>query len=197
MSSVTPVTTLTKDAERDSLSESDYRDIYEELRNFVPAENRYLVSLDEFVLLISSQYSKAAWSKYHRSELKLNRVMRNELRAAFRHLHPLPPTVIEAVAAADPNAEVVQVGSDLPARRVILVATAAALTLRVNGSVAVVQQGDEGTETGGAAPVTAVTRKRSTVSLPPPAFERINAARQAHDLSWEQLLDLAVAQLGD
>lgn len=188
--------TLTVDAGRDSLSETDYREIYDELRKYQVEEDRYLLTLDAFVAMVRSAYSKAAWSKYHRGELELNRRMRNELRAAVG-LPALPLTVAEAMTGVDPNAEVVQVGTETPAQRVILLATAQPLTLSVNGSVLLVEDDGTAAGKGEAAPVTAVTRKRSTVSLSQSAFERINAKRQEKSLSWEQLLDMAVAQLGD
>jgi hypothetical protein len=190
MTPVTPVTTLTKDAERDQLADDDYREIYDEVRGFVAEEQRYQVSLDAFVGLIHSEFSKAAWSKYHRGELDLNRRMRNELRAAVG-MAPLPPTVGEAVAGVDPNAEVVQVGEEMVSR-LILVATEQPFKLNVNGRVFMVEHEDKAARDGA---VTEVTRKRAGISLSPSAFERFNSRRQANGLSWEQLLDMAVAQL--
>ena len=58
-----PVTLVTRDATLDDLSTQDYRDIYDELREKDDRNGSYAVSLDKFVTLVSSQYSKAQWSK--------------------------------------------------------------------------------------------------------------------------------------
>ena len=130
-----PVTLVTRDASLDDLSAQDYRDIYDELRGRDSVTGAYAISLDKFVTLVTSTYSKAQWSKYHNGEATLTRTMRNELRAAVG-LAPLPPTVAEATAAASPDAAVWQVGSG-PAEHVIMVTTANPITLHVNGAVSV------------------------------------------------------------
>ncbi len=184
------VRVLTRDASVDALSDTDYREIYDEVRGFDAVTGRYAVSLDEFVGLVGSQFSKAAWSKYHRGELELNRTMRSELRAAVG-MPVLPPTVVEAVQGVDPDAEVVQVGDDL-VRRVVLVGTGERVTLVCNGTVEVARGEGRGAED--AAPgsrVTAVTRDRKGVFVPAPVFERVNALRRASGLSWVEVLEAA------
>ena len=57
---------------------------------------RYGASLDEFATLVASQFSKAAWSKYHRGELELNWTMQRA--AAGGGMPVLPLTVVDAVA---------------------------------------------------------------------------------------------------
>lgn len=135
---VMPVTLLTRDATLDDLSAADYRDIYDEVRLRDPVTGAYTVSLDKFVTLVTSAYSKAQWSKYHNGETTLTRTMRNELRVAVG-LPPLPPTVAEATAAASPDAAVWQVGRG-PAEHVIMVTTPEPLTLHVNGAVSVASE---------------------------------------------------------
>jgi hypothetical protein len=125
---------ITKDATLDDLSTADYRDIYDELRERDDQAGTYAISLDKFVTLVSSQYSKAQWSKYHNGEATLTRIMRNELRRCVG-LKPLP-TVAEATATASPDAAVWQVGEG-PADHVILVTTQEPMTLHVNGAVSV------------------------------------------------------------
>lgn len=121
------VTLVTRDATLDTLSAGDYQDIFTELRQNL--------SLDKFLAVTSSQYSKATWSKYERRELELNRTMRNSLRMAVG-LPPLPETVTEAVAnRTSPDAAVWLVG-DGTAQHVILVgAHDDGVTLHVNGEV--------------------------------------------------------------
>lgn len=124
----TPVTLVTKDATLDTLSAGDYRDIFIELRQNL--------SLDKLIAVMSSQYSKATWSKYERGEMELNRTMRSELRRAV-NLPALPETVTEAVSSrTSPDASVWMVG-DGTAQAVLLVGAHDALTLHVNGGVMV------------------------------------------------------------
>ena len=121
---MTDVPTVTaRAASADELTAADYRDIYDELR--------HKMSLPQFVELLGSSYSIAWWSKYERGETaQLTRTARQELRRAVG-LAPLPPTVAEAVASADPDATVYLVGAT-PADRLIMIAAAhhAPLTLR-------------------------------------------------------------------
>ena len=185
------VRVLTRDASVDALGDTDYREIYDEVRGFDAVSGRYAVSLDEFVGMVGSQFSKAAWSKYHRGELELNRTMRSELRAAVG-MAVLPPTVVEAVQGVDPDAEVVQVGDDL-VRRVVLVGTGERVTLVCNGSVTA-ETGSRGEGEMAATPgsrVTGVTRDRKGVFVPAPVFERVNALRRASGLSWVEVLEAA------
>jgi hypothetical protein len=115
---------LTKDATLDDLSAQDYRDIF--------AEVREKMSLDKFIALTGSQYSKAQWSKYEHGQATLSRAMRNDLRRAVK-LPELPPTVTEAVGAASPDASVWTVGDGVP-EHVIMVSNTP-ITLHVNGAV--------------------------------------------------------------
>lgn len=197
VTAVTPVTTVTARAEAaDNLTPADYRDIYDELRSKAP--------LRGFVEMIHSQYSIAWWSKYERNDVTLTRPARNELRVAVG-LPALPLTVAEATVRVNPDATVYQVGR-APATRVVLVGAdaPAALTLRLNGNLAVEHPERSGTasqdpaQTSG---VTAVTRppRRATptrairVSLT--RFERLNAARRRAGLTWDAFLDRLTASL--
>lgn len=176
-----PVTLVTENAGQDGLSGADYREIYDEVRGFDAATGKYAVSLDDFVVMVRSAFSKAAWSKYHRGELELNRVMRNELRAAVG-LPLLPPSVAEVVAGVDVDAQVVRVGDEL-VRRVVLVGTAQAVTVACNGAVqAWVVEG------GQASRVTRVTRGRKAVFVAARLFDRVNALRLSAGLSWADVL---------
>lgn len=132
---MTHVTLVTKGAPPDDLTLVDYREIYEELRKRDPETGTYAISLDKFVTLVTSAYSKAQWSKYHNDKADLTPTMCNELRRAVG-LVPLPPTVAEATATASPDAAVWQVG-DGAADHVIMVAGCEPITLHVNGAVSV------------------------------------------------------------
>lgn len=126
--------TLTERADVDGLSDQDYWEVYHfELRGWDEGAQKYRVSLDAFVDLVHSTYSKALWSKYHNGAAPLNRTMRNELRRAVG-MEPLPPTVAEAVAMADANARVVRVGTAMP-DQVLLIGDPGPLTITVNGEV--------------------------------------------------------------
>lgn len=193
------VMVITRDGALDALHPDDYREIYDEIRQYDAATNRYGVSLDKFVALVKSAYSKTAWWKWHEGELEITRQMRNELRRAVG-MPEMNLTIAEAVAGVDANAEVVQVGSDTP-RRVVLVGTDEPITLHINGAVVAFAEADMAADTlsAGKAVVTSVTRRlaRRSVSLPMTVFERTNGARLSAGLSWEDFLGLAVEQLGN
>lgn len=178
-----PVTLVTRDATLDDLSTQDYRDIYDELRERDDATGVYAVSLDKFVTLVSSQYSKAQWSKYHNGETTLTRTMRNELRHCVG-LKLLPPTVAEATASASPDAAVWQVG-DGPADSVIMVTGTEPMVLHVNGSVSVA---DVPATMPTLPPVTPVTQTRKRArNAPRPFVSNEQEARQ------KSLLDKGIA----
>ena len=187
-----PVTLVTRDATLDNLSAADYRDIYDELRGRDAATGGYAVSLDKFVTLVTSAYSKAQWSKYHNGETALTRTMRNELRRAVG-LPALPPTVAEATAQASPDAAVWQVG-DGPAEHVIMVTTPEPITLHVNGAVSVAsgarQQaaGDDVTE------VTRTKRRRGYIARPV-ANKTQDSRRQAIGATWRAIIDAGLDAL--
>lgn len=168
------ISLITRDATLDDLSAADYRDIYDELRGRDPVTGSYAVSLDKFVTLVTSQYSKAQWSKYHNGEATLTRTMRSELRRAVG-LKPLPPTVAEATAAASPDAAVWQVGSG-PADHVIMVAGYEPMTLHVNGAVSVDSQRASISTLPFVTPVTQA-RKRAR-NAPRPFVSKRQEARQ-------------------
>jgi hypothetical protein len=169
------VTEVTRDAQADSLSPDDYREIFEELRR-----GR---SLRQFVEIIQSVYSIAYWSKVDREDAVLTRPACNELRRAVG-LPDLPVTVEEALADVDANAVVYQVGDDRPGR-VILVGSAGPLRMSLNGTLTAVSDTH----------VTTVTRRsrRVSVSIQPTLHERLNALRTARGWSWTELLE-AVAK---
>lgn len=170
----TEVTTLTANATHDDLTGQDYAEMYTELR-----ANR---SLDNLVELLQSAFSKAAWSKWERGEGKLNRVMKNELRLAVG-LRPLPPTVAEAMAVADPDATVYQIGHDTP-RRVVLIGVNGPVTVRCDSTSVVAAHADR---------LTSVPRNRAykgykALSAPAGIVDRLNALRLSSGLSWGELL---------
>jgi hypothetical protein len=167
------VTVVTEDAEHDALTAAEYHDIYEELRRFDSATGKYGVSLEAFGAAIQSRFSKAAWSKYQRGELALNRAMRNELRVAVG-LAILPPTVVEAIAAADPNAKVVQVGDDCP--QLIVMMSPHATKATFNSFINHVK--DSHTP----------RRRRFRIAIDGGLFDRLNQRRQALGLTWTEML---------
>jgi len=187
-----PVTLVTRDATLDDLSTQDYRDIYDELREKDDRNGSYAVSLDKFVTLVSSQYSKAQWSKYHNGETTLTRAMRNELRRCVG-LKPLPPTVAEATATASPDAAVWSIG-DGPAEHVILVTTQEPITLRVNGAVSVASTEPQSQQN---APVTAVTRTKQPepYRTRPTATEAQNRRRVALGVKWATIIERGLTAL--
>jgi hypothetical protein len=187
-----PVTLVTQDATLDDLSTQDYRDMYDELRLLDPVTNVYTVSLDKFVTLVSSQYSKAQWSKYHNGETTLTRTMRNELRRCVG-LKLLPPTVAEATATASPDAAVWQIG-DGPAEHVIMVTTQEPITLYVNGAVSVGEQATQIAQHDDVTPVTRTERLQKPRTRPT-ASEAQEKRRLALGAKWQQVIDAGLSAL--
>jgi hypothetical protein len=187
-----PVTLVTRDATLDDLSTADYRDIYDELREKDDCNGSYAVSLDKFVTLVSSQYSKAQWSKYHNGETVLTRNMRNELRRCVG-VKLLPPTVAEATATASPDAAVWQVG-DGPAEHVIMVTTQEPITLHVNGAVSV---GEAQPKQDASAHVTGVTRTTAPrkYCARPTASEAQENRRLALGVKWAEIIEAGLKAL--
>ena len=97
---------ITQNATQDELTETDYREMFDELRQTAG-------SMRKLAELLQSQFSHAYWNKYAHGEIELNREMRQELRFVLR-LPALPPTIQEAVAIASPDASVWWDGSAEP-----------------------------------------------------------------------------------
>jgi hypothetical protein len=200
---VTLVTAGAGSAEQ--LSEADYREIYEELRN--------RTTLRLFAEFVESKVSFAWWSKYERGEARLDRERKAELRRAVG-LPPLPVSVAEATAGVDPDARVWRVGDGAPAApaqpdRVILVGAEVAvpLTLRLNGDLQVsfdcapagrsAQDADPAEE----CLVTGVTRPRRrvlsrAVRFSPDRWERLSSLRKEAGMTWDEFADWVATLCG-
>jgi len=187
------VTLVTRDATLDDLSASDYRDIYDELRQRDSESGTYVVSLDKFVTLVTSTYSKAQWSKYHNGEATLTRTMRNELRRCVG-LKLLPPTVAEATAAASPDAAVWQVGGEGAAEHVIMVTTHAPITLHVNGAVTAVDDTAQRLASDDVTPVTRAVAPRRYYARPV-ATEAQQKRRESLGVKWADVLEAGLSAL--
>lgn len=176
------VTEVTRNAECDDLTATDYREIYEELRSSH--------TLRQFAELVHTHYSIAWWSKFERGEVELTREARNELRRAVGP-DELPPTVAEAMAGVDPNAAVYRVGERRP-NRVVLVGHDEPITMHLNGTLTVVDVVPDQR-------VTMVTRRarRVSVSLQPTLHDRLNALRTARGWSWARLFEIVAETLED
>lgn len=164
-------------ASADQLTDADYRDIYDELRE--------KASLDKFVTAIGSTVSKAWWSKYERGEAHLDRKRKAELRRAVG-LPDLPRAVTEVAATINPDARVWQVGVAQP-DRVVLVGSdvTAPLDLRMNGNLEL--------DPAPGSLVTSVTgarRNRSykSLSVSVATYQRLAEARVARNLTWDEYL---------
>jgi hypothetical protein len=122
------VSLLTALAATTDLSDADYRAIYDRV-----ATGRSLRNIE---LALRSSVSFAWWGRYAAGTAKLDRDRKNEL-LAWAGLVPLPPTPAEVVAEqAHPDAAVYLVGA-APASRVVLIGAAVpAVSLRINGNCA-------------------------------------------------------------
>lgn len=180
------VTTVTRNATQDDLNAEDYRDIYRELRQYDEQARRYAVSLDKFIGMIGSQFSKALWNKYDHGEKELNRDQRNELRRAVG-LTLLPMTIAEATADVDPDAEVAKVGEGAP-NRIILLTGCEPITLHINGEIKADPL---------ASRVTSVTRSlrgRKPLIRPVASIEQ-NRRRMAVSASWAEIIEIGLKTL--
>lgn len=175
---------LTTAATHDNLVDADYRDIYDELRSGC--------SLREFIALAGSTLSASWWSQWEHGEKRLTRRARNDMRRAVG-LPQLPPTVEEAIAAhVHPDATVARIGDDTQARRVLVLATSADVTITWNGS------GPQMATTPNVTGVHGVLRqnttygtgraRRAALSLPVDFHARLNAARLVAGETWPEFL---------
>lgn len=161
----------------EDLSEEDYRCIYDELRE--------KCSLRQFAQFIHADVSHAWWGRYENGLAQLNHDRRNELRRAVG-LPELPGTVAQAIANVSANAAVWSLGEQ-PAERVVMVGADAPqeLTMRLNGNLTVIEDApQEAHVMGHTRPKT--RRVHKTVNLSGDTWERLNTARKAGGLTWEQ-----------
>lgn len=184
------MTTLTTAATYDDLTDSDYRDIYDEIR----AGH----ALRGFIEVAGSTLSASWWSQWEKGGKNLTRRARNDLRRAVG-LPLLPPTVEEAVAAhVHPDATVARVGDDPQARRVLLLATGDDVTVTWNGSGPQMAASADVTGVARTQPENTVRRsrrtKRAALSVSVELHEQLNAARQRAGLSWPAFLSRLVEE---
>lgn len=119
------VRTITVNASQDDLTEQDYREIFEELR-----EKYSLRVLEE---LLASTYTYGTWDRYAKGKWVLTRQAKSELRRAIG-LDALPLTILESVADVDADAEVIEIG-DKPKNRVFLTSKSDNMIISANGVV--------------------------------------------------------------
>ncbi len=177
---VTPITDAAGRA--DSLPDSEYRAIYDELR-----EGR---SLRQFIALLQSDASPSWWSQYEAGSKRLDWQRKNELRRAVG-LAELAPSLASVLAAVDPTAAVWQVGAGL-ADTVILVTPEcpSGALLGVNGAVHIVELGN--TQNAEKGPVTPITKAfQPTADFQPTVRSRPPAHRPyiTDDRKWRAYLE--------
>lgn len=176
--------------QRDDLSDSDYRDIYDEIRTGH--------TLRQFIALAGSSLSPTWWSQYEAGNKALTWRARNDLRRAVG-LPVLPMPARDLLAeTVHPDAEVARVGDDPQARRVLLLATGAAVTVCWNGDGPQIVTRDDVTGVTRTQPENTVRRprraKRAALSLPVDLHDNLNAARQRAGLSWPAFLSRLVEE---
>lgn len=113
---------VTNNAMIDTLSERDYRDMFDEMKEgrSLRATTRFIAETIAFSehsnRFAAGLVSHASWDKYDKNPDQLTRRMRNELRVASG-IDPLPLTLHDVVDDVDPNAMVVR--SALPPGRAL------------------------------------------------------------------------------
>lgn len=187
---------ITKNATMDDLSISQYRDIFEELRNDgglkakvaattgkAPDPEKPL-SYDNWIVATGSKFSKALWQKYATGEIDApNRDMRNELRALVG-LPLLPPTIMEAISVASPDAEVLRIGDETPDRLIMVgLPSETGVTIHANGTVTAMMEREKGRVTQVTPPAVGRIKVRREL------FDKLNARRMALNLSWEEIIE--------
>ncbi len=177
--------------QRDELTDSDYRDIYDELR--------VGCTLRQFIALAGSSLSPTWWSQYGNGQKALTWRARNDLRRAVG-LPVLPMPARDLLAeTVHPDAEVARVGDDPQARRVLLLATGDAVTVSWNGDgPQIVTSADvtgvTRTQPENTSPSTSRRAKRAALSVSVELHEQLNAARQRAGLSWPAFLSRLVEE---
>ncbi len=121
-----PVTTITANATRDDLTDQDYIDI--------AIENADGKSWRKFAEFIGSAYSHTSWQNWTEGKKAMPRTAKNELRRLLR-MPELVPTVADALADVDPDAEILDVGSGEIVHRVLKLRNRGAMTIYTNGTV--------------------------------------------------------------
>ena len=181
---MTPATLITKDATLDDLSASEYRDIWDELRQVGSDKPR---SYDKCIELLGSGPSKPRWQQFEKGEAGLSREMRNALRG-YVGLPLLPPTVAEATAQASPDAAVWQIGivGETGPDTVIMVTDSEPLWIHVNGDGVTVQD----------SPVSGVTRPQvARKYIPRPYASKSQYERlQRLGLTWGEVIEVGLKE---
>lgn len=179
---VTQVTTL---ADLESLTDADYKDIYNELRGYHSDTGLFDLTLGQFAKLINTQVSRAAWWKYHAGELELGRDMRNELRKAVGQ-PLLPPTIEEAIE--DPNTDVYQIGKGRP-NRIVMLDSEIEVWLHSTPTSIAISSSTPSPEPTTASPRPRIRRDRPWVT------EDQEAAQRLLGRSWREVIDAGLRTL--
>ena len=162
----------------DTLTDRDYRDMFDELRG-----NKSLDKMIKFMEICQVDNpahvstNKAIWWRYEKGETGLTWAMRNDLRCASG-LEPLPPQVVDLVSRYVSGDASVDLLGEGEVHQLILVADGAELLPQV-------------------APVVAPRPRRQrqprgTIEVPADLFARVNVARQAKNKSWSDLLAVMI-----
>ncbi len=175
---------ITQCANVDDMTEEQYLGAFAALRNSAG-------SLDKFCVKVGSVYSKAQWSKLEHGTATLTRLMKSEIRRGMGEPE-LPPTLCDAVMAADPNAAVwlVRDADEVP-HTVIMVAGTEPVTLHVNGVVTIAQETPTD-ERGGTQDTP--KRARSTIYRPC-ASQAQESRRKALNASWATVIESGLKAL--
>jgi hypothetical protein len=174
-------TLLTVDASIDSMTPAQYAADYAVLRN-------HAGSLDKFVALTGSAYSKATWNKWERGESPLTRQMRNDIRRGMC-VPELPMTVTEATGKASPDAAVWLVGSG--SVDTIVMVGEGEYDLHVNGAVTVAQLTAQESQPSS---VVAPTRNVNTICVSRATVAQ-NARREALKVTWVEVYESGLKAL--
>lgn len=177
----------------DDYSPEDYWNIYCELRNYDPQTRTYGLTATQLIDRLQSKFDRAVWSNYQYSyeksmsdpnvRVRLTRAMKSELRAAIK-VAPLVPTVQEAVSAADPDSEVLKIGSGIP-QYVLMVGECPPLMIRVyNGDI----------RARPLEPHSGATQGRRRLVRPVASKEQ-EAARATLNVPWKRVIDAGLAAL--
>ena len=121
-----PVTAITANATQDDLSDAQYIEIAE--------ENAGGKSWRKFAEFIGSAYSHTSWQNWTSGTKSMPRAAKNELRRLLG-MAELVPTVADALADVDPDAEIFDVGNGGTVCRVLKLRNRDAMTIYVNGAV--------------------------------------------------------------
>jgi hypothetical protein len=198
--------TLRKGEPPEEISPEGYVALYDKVRGLDPekvaagARSPYDMTIEEFMALFGDDVSKGAWSKWRRGELGLNFAMEQILRrAGKKQLLELP--VLDVVRDhVEPGAAIEMYGAE-KGRKIIIIGTDAEPWVLFPDEKDAEPE-PEHEVTSRAEPTLVRTpgcdrrrKRRSSIVVEEPLWDRLNQERQKKNLSWADFLSSLIEKI--